>query len=141
MSTAAAAVEEGRQVVRALALAHRCVSGCPACDAEEAASPAIGRLTEFDDYVISKAADRVARWCQRSGAPFPKVSKDEVVQFCVEEALFERIAIEDKLAKIAAQAEGLGLDEPVLAPGPRPAWSDPALDRARHFAATGEEPN
>lgn len=116
----------GEEAVRQLARAHRCPPGCPGCAREQASSPALDLTGRHERFVRSQDALRLAR-AVRDGYAFPVVSFDEVVQFCVREAVMLRLATSDAMgaaADVAAQA------------------ADPALhaaqEAAKHFAATGE---
>lgn len=119
-----------------LARVHRCEPGCAGCRAERARSPAVDLLGRWDAFVASPAALRLARLCRRSGRPFPVLSADDVVQFCVEEAVFERLTLTERLSGGAAGEAlaglGVGVEEPAV-PG-----LVEARQRAEHFRLTGE---
>lgn len=120
-----------------LARAHHCRPGCPGCEAERSQSPAVDLTSRHERFVASAHALRVARHCKRSGRPFPVVSADEVVQFCVEEAVFERLMTAERLSGEATREAlaTLGQDEPH--PGAPPGLAA-AVEAAEHFRRTGE---
>lgn len=86
-----------------LARAHGCQPGCPGCASEQAQSPAVGLLVEWTGFVTSRGARRAGRLSARTGRPFPVMTTDDVTQFCIEEAVAEAVAFEDRHRQLAEE--------------------------------------
>jgi hypothetical protein len=128
-----ARLQAARVLLRRLAELHGCPPDCPHCAGVEANHGVPQLLSDFSDFVRSRDGLRLVGLCVRSGRPFPKLSNDEVTQFCIEEALFERFAFNEKRANETAFLEA---QERNQGPAVDPAHQE-ALDRARSFADTG----
>lgn len=125
--------EAWQRTVSDLARAHGCPAGCDTCQyvREQAGVP--GLLHVWEDFVRSQEALRLTRLCLRSGREFPRLSPDDVVQFCIEDACFERVALLDRIASHEmAERHDHEVAEEDLSPEHRA-----ALDQARQFARTG----
>ena len=114
---------------------HGCPAGCPACARATAQLGIPERLRDWEEFVSSRDALRLVTLCDRSRKSLPQLSRDDVVQFCIEEALYDRLAVRKAAERVT---EGITLDEPpgVVTPGINPAHAD-AVQRAREFAASG----
>jgi hypothetical protein len=100
--------EDWERVAEKLEHAHGCEPDCPCCNDTAFARPPFDVLARYGPFVTSQAVLRVARLSKRSGSPFPRVSTDEVTQFCVEEAVFERLELEEASARTAVNELAAG---------------------------------
>lgn len=120
------------ELALAFARAHGCPQGCPACETTWSQVGVPEALHRWEAFVSSKAARRLVTLCERAHRPLPQLSPDDVVQFCLEEALFELQAF----SKIAAQPTGMDpfeLDPEAVSEGLNPAETD-ALHKVREFS-------
>lgn len=76
---------------------------------------------------------RVAVVAKRTGRPFPQMTNDPVVQFCIEEALFDRLSVQERRTSMATADLLGGIDDEGGGGG-----GGGEMDAARHFARTGE---
>lgn len=118
---------------------HGCPRGCPSCAWAAAQIGIPERLADWQEFVVSRDALRLVTLSDRSGRPLPQFTPDEVVQFCIEEALWERMAIVKSVSRYTEPgAEALQeLAHPVEALDPAHAAHSEALSQAREFALAG----
>jgi hypothetical protein len=135
-------------LIAGFARAHGCPRGCDACERTRAQFGVPGLLSEWTDFVASRDALRAVLLSKRSGRSFPHLSNDDVVQFCIEEALHERAALHERRSQVSqfsgvqemlgGGVDGDGGGGPPAAPTISPEHEE-ALSKARQFAATGRE--
>ncbi len=124
------------ELVRRFARAHGCPPGCPDCARAEAARGVPERLSEWEEFVASGDALRLVVQCKRSRRPLPTLSPDDVVQFCIEEALFDRLTLQEhqesaRSFQVPESFEG----EPGAVSAGTNHEHDAALAQARAFAS------
>lgn len=119
------------ELAAALARAHRCPPGCPGCAAEQDEAGIPDPIADWADFVAGGAALRAVNLAKRNGQPFPTLTNDDVTQWCIEEAVFERAALLEAQANEHANADP---DAPPGPPGPVNAAHQEALERARAFS-------
>lgn len=119
---------------RKFARSHGCPPGCEACAAAMAELGVPDVLARWEAFVMSKDAYRLVHHCERAHVSLPRFSPDDVVQFCIEEALFERLAF----SKLGSVSGHFAPEEPseTFSEGGNPAH-EAAMAQARDFAAQG----
>lgn len=126
------------ELERQLARAHGCPPGCVHCARADGAIGIPDRVQRFYEFITTEAALRMVTHCKRTGRSFPTISHDEVVQFLVEEACFERLHYAELMAQHATNAmqQGAGMEGLDLEAREDEEIAD-AISRAREYAASG----
>jgi hypothetical protein len=77
-------------LITSLQYGHGCAPGCPLCQHAADLQRTRG-IADFAPLIRSQSALRLARHARRQHGTFPTFSDDPVVQFCIEEALIEKL--------------------------------------------------
>ncbi|MEK6252799.1 MAG: hypothetical protein AABM43_12890 [Actinomycetota bacterium] len=122
-----------RELIAAFARAHGCPAGCEACERTRGLYGVPALLRDWEGFVRGRDGLRVAVVAKRTGRPFPQMTNDPVVQFCIEEALFDRLSVQERRTSMATADLLGGIDDEGGGGG-----GGGEMDAARHFARTGE---